>query len=606
MAEHRIAMFEGRRFAPILAGKTMESDILVTVIENDVVRLVPHAEESESWKRAVFEPLGLPPIEGWLPFGHVGEPAAPGPSAPVLVGAFAWRAARFEMRAASGGAETDPPLIAEFLIAQAMVENAIAPDPAQLDPMAAFAFRRALPGSDALGPYLVDSAEWAADLDAVADERRRPAHRRLPLDQIGCAERLLRACERELAAFAAARPEAAEGDPFVPSWLDLHMARMIGPKAAFLAALAEEPGPDRPLAEVLAEAGLAQAEIDALLARRATELVVDGAPLAAGAARAAARGRLGPALAQAHEILKAHFPGFIAPPASAETPWMPKAEAELALWTAKGWDETAPEAQARITDYFAATDPTIPPTSPWCGGFAAFCVAAAGATPPEGAARAANWAGWGEVEVRPGGAVPRGALALMRPEPGTASSGHVCFVADWGDGETFAALGGNQGDKVKLSNFRKDKIRAIRAMAEPAAAPPDDGARLTLARTLWGEARGEGVKGMEAVASVILNRASAGRFGDGVSGVCLAPLQFSCWNANDPNRPKLAALTEAAGDAAFRAALDVAGRALGGALADPTGGALHYHAASIAPPKWARSFESRLRIGDHLFYTGIA
>lgn len=63
-----------------------------------------------------------------------------------------------------------------------------------------------------------------------------------------------------------------------------------------------------------------------------------------------------------------------------------------------------------------------------------------------------------------------------------------------------------------------------------------------LARTIYGEARGESISGQEAIASVILNRVAfakrRGRYwwGNTIAGVCLAPWQFSCWNENDPNR----------------------------------------------------------------------
>ena len=62
-----------------------------------------------------------------------------------------------------------------------------------------------------------------------------------------------------------------------------------------------------------------------------------------------------------------------------------------------------------------------------------------------------------------------------------------------------------------------------------------------LARTIYGEARGESISGMEAVASVVLNRVAfanrRGRFwwGNSIAEVCRAPKQFSCWNRNDPN-----------------------------------------------------------------------
>ncbi|SOD92548.1 cell wall hydrolase [Caenispirillum bisanense] len=130
-----------------------------------------------------------------------------------------------------------------------------------------------------------------------------------------------------------------------------------------------------------------------------------------------------------------------------------------------------------------------------------------------------------------------------------------------------------------------------------------------LARTLWGEARGEPVRGQEAVAAVVLNRvaraqARGGRWwwGASVTEVCLKPWQFSCWNANDPNRPRLLALTPQT--RGFAGALRIARRAVAGNLADPTDGATHYHARGIHPP-WAWRLVPCAEIGRHLFYNDV-
>lgn len=126
-----------------------------------------------------------------------------------------------------------------------------------------------------------------------------------------------------------------------------------------------------------------------------------------------------------------------------------------------------------------------------------------------------------------------------------------------------------------------------------------------LARTLWGEARGEGAAGMQAVASVILNRARIARerggfwWGGDVIQVCQKPYQFSCWNRADPNFQKLQAVDER--DLYFATALRVARRALAGTLDDNTNGGTHYHAASIQP-YWARGENPVAVIGRHVFY----
>ncbi len=127
-----------------------------------------------------------------------------------------------------------------------------------------------------------------------------------------------------------------------------------------------------------------------------------------------------------------------------------------------------------------------------------------------------------------------------------------------------------------------------------------------LARTLWGEARSEGTAGMQAVASVVLNRVriAQGRggywWGETIIQVCQKPYQFSCWNKDDPNFRKILAVAETE-DFYFATALRIARRAVFASLSDPTDGATHYHAAG-AVPVWAQGKKPSAVIGRHIFY----
>ena len=124
-----------------------------------------------------------------------------------------------------------------------------------------------------------------------------------------------------------------------------------------------------------------------------------------------------------------------------------------------------------------------------------------------------------------------------------------------------------------------------------------------LARTIYGEARGEGRAGMEAVASVIMNRVRSTRYPNSVAGVVLQEWQFSTWDITDPNRIKIMTVTDA--DPLFFQAKEIARQAVAGTLPDRTGGALHYHAKSVKPA-WAATGKISAVIGNHLFYTGVA
>lgn len=128
-----------------------------------------------------------------------------------------------------------------------------------------------------------------------------------------------------------------------------------------------------------------------------------------------------------------------------------------------------------------------------------------------------------------------------------------------------------------------------------------------LARTIWGEARGEGYRGMQAVANVIINRykqaqqspAKARQFGKTIAEICLKPYQFSVWNRNDPNYEKVKNVTEE--DPQFITAKYIAELAVDSKLPDITNGADHYHTASIAP-SWSRGRTAVASIGSHKFF----
>ncbi|MEM9470072.1 MAG: cell wall hydrolase [Pseudomonadota bacterium] len=126
-----------------------------------------------------------------------------------------------------------------------------------------------------------------------------------------------------------------------------------------------------------------------------------------------------------------------------------------------------------------------------------------------------------------------------------------------------------------------------------------------LARTIFGEARGEPHEGMEAVANVVLNRAriseKKGRYwwGNGIIGVCQKPYQFSCWNRSDPSYQRLIDVDES--NIHFATCLRIARRAVFGLLQDNTKGATHYH-ADYVDPYWAKGEKPLMKIGAHIFY----
>lgn len=127
-----------------------------------------------------------------------------------------------------------------------------------------------------------------------------------------------------------------------------------------------------------------------------------------------------------------------------------------------------------------------------------------------------------------------------------------------------------------------------------------------MARTLYGEARGESYEGKLAVGHVIVNRAAKNGYGGPtIAGVCKKRLQFSCWNDFDPMLPKMQAASVEKLFECIRAALEV----VTGKHPDNTGGANHYlnpvatrklRGGSL--PDWADESKITVKIGLHWFY----
>lgn len=146
------------------------------------------------------------------------------------------------------------------------------------------------------------------------------------------------------------------------------------------------------------------------------------------------------------------------------------------------------------------------------------------------------------------------------------------------------------------------------------AAPRLERAAELLAWTLLAEAGHRPVKAQEALAALVVNRARAAladeaarlRFAPALRGpgspalwplllgaVCRAPFQFRCWQGGRVPRP--------VPGAALEACRRIAARAAAGTLADPTGGATHWHAAEMLPA-WALGRVPQAEIGGLVFY----
>ena len=124
-----------------------------------------------------------------------------------------------------------------------------------------------------------------------------------------------------------------------------------------------------------------------------------------------------------------------------------------------------------------------------------------------------------------------------------------------------------------------------------------------MARTAWGEARGEGKEGMQAVINVIMNRVKAGGWwGATPKEVCTKKSQFSVWNKSDPNYAPMLAVSDSDGN--FAVAKNLASLAYHGLLPDITNGATNYLALGSlsSVPGWTKRLKQVASIGNHTFY----
>jgi len=166
--------------------------------------------------------------------------------------------------------------------------------------------------------------------------------------------------------------------------------------------------------------------------------------------------------------------------------------------------------------------------------------------------------------------------------------------------------------------FTHDDPASISVADRPGAAPrlglppsgqlffPQANDLIVFAKTLWGEARGEGIEGMKAVACVVHNRLLRHYRGcDSVAAVCLDPKQFSCWNAKDSNRRRLDRIDREP-DMQYEQAFSIASQTMAGGLPDVTRGALHYVASTLRErPSWLANKAPCAVIGRHEFYNDI-
>ena len=160
--------------------------------------------------------------------------------------------------------------------------------------------------------------------------------------------------------------------------------------------------------------------------------------------------------------------------------------------------------------------------------------------------------------------------------------------------ERDAAAKGSKTPPAPSEIITKPEVQAV----DPGGKKPLDDAITCLARTIYWEAKGEGMAGMEAIADVVMNRLNHEGFPKTICEVVTqgreqGACQFSWWcdgRSDDAEENK-----------AYALAKEVARKALNRQLTDRTAGALYFHQRK-ASPSWAAEYIKTAEIGEHVFY----
>jgi len=399
----------------------------------------------------VFLPPPLQTIDGWVKSTD-GQPVPDPAPAPLDPEMFVRQCTLVDRRLNADPAIKPNFITADFLIARAIIETGIT--------------QTVFAAPFCTGPFRLAQTEWDAFLRSGLQTHSlyQPADVIYPMAQVYAAGLSMHAASKGFAdAWAAGNPPG--GEPFVASYLDLFHVH---------------------LTDVATAVAVRKNEVDSV--KLLTE-VVDPALITSIAGRAALGGVKGSmkisefvaiteavlaaALDAAFDKIKTlaadELPQSDPSPSggiTGSTPWFQVAQAEMDAGVS---EQSMPD---RIRSYFVAVPQNVGSTIPhWCGAFAAFCMKQSGNAVPNGAAIAANWKNWGSKSVPLGSHnIPVGAVVVLTPSPGTATSGHVGFFSAFGaDGRNLQLLAGNQSDAVKISSFPVTRVAAIRVQQTAAA-----------------------------------------------------------------------------------------------------------------------------------------
>lgn len=208
------------------------------------------------------------------------------------------------------------------------------------------------------------------------------------------------------------------------------------------------------------------------------------------------------------------------------------------------------------------------------------------------------------------------AMSVLRPEINEQTSPVDFFNKYFGSDEedddepnfmdTWSSMGKPKDQMTSNSGSVFDDMKKMMKTVKPMNDLTKDD--LIVAATLWGEARGEGVEGMKAVANVIRNRADSLK--KSPKDVVLQKKQFSIWNDtttdNFLDKVNKSILKNPKDGSAWENAKKIVKSHVKTKGPDNTKGAQFYHTISIKPNWDYNKLKYTTTIGNHKFYKPVA
>ncbi|UDF31014.1 UNVERIFIED_ORG: cell wall hydrolase [Roseateles sp. XES5] len=561
-----------------------------------------------------------PTAKGWIHRSYLGAPFHMPPEEPVPAISYVFPCAQTEERLKAVDNRVIPAI---DLIALGLIEHGLEDGFATVNDETLLAFQSEFDEPSAIGAYGLTETQWQLFLDTGGTALNYDLDDRIySRNQVDAAAYFLREFWRRMAELKEQNPQE-----YLPRKVDLLCAWLCGPNleqgaraALAMASRDEEQSMLSQKMTTFLEETLGwpvnSQETAAFLNRRARFAKTGSNAATVGTFLKRVKEAQDKALAAAVRLLEYYIPTFLDLGSLTAAPWMTPARAQLEMWS-KDWVEHRDPGQQKALSFFAATDhgpgkvtnPATGEITDWCGAFTAWCMRETGAPVPKGAALAANWKKWGDVDLPTlhKSEVPAGAVVMLSPTAGTGQIGHVCFFDGWHETrKEFWGLGGNQGDRVTRQTWKSENIVAIRALSDKTVSTNND--LEILARTLWGEIRGGNLTQRRHVAIVVLNRFLTHYRSEGsIASVCRSAKQFSCWNPGTQARHEIDALSnddKVLGELRKIASAVIAERLAGSV--DTFGLTVrHFHKTGTGTD-WADPSKFVLNDDAHMFYRDIA